>query len=98
MVGVDSANRIIKQYAKIIKDIVPNDMLLARLYGSSFGILISGYTNENIQNFSKKLQLELKQIEDINKIIHYSLVLYTNVVPLTIPEIYKKLLIATEST
>lgn len=98
MVGVDSANKIIKQYAKILKDIVPSDMLLARLYGSSFGILISGYTNENIQNFSKKLQLELKQIEDIKKIIHYSLVLYTNVKPLTIPEIYKKLLIASEST
>lgn len=98
MVGVDSANKIIRQYAKILKDIVPNDMLLARLYGSSFGILISGYTNENIQNFSKKLQLELKQIEDINKIIHYSLVLYTNIIPLTIPEIYKKLLIAAEST
>jgi diguanylate cyclase (GGDEF)-like protein len=97
MVGVDSANKIIKHYAKIIKDIVPNNMLLARLYGSSFGILISGYSNEDIQNFSKKLKLELKQIEDINKIIHYSLVLYTNVVPVTIPEIYKKLLIAAES-
>jgi len=98
ILGVDNANKIIKQYAKILKNIVPDDMLLARLYGSSFGILIQNYTNENIQKFSKKLHFELKQIENINKMIHYSLVLYTSVTPLSIPEIYKKLLLATETT
>ncbi|MGD9970274.1 MAG: response regulator [Sulfuricurvum sp.] len=95
--GFDSSNKIIKHYAKVLKNIIPPEMVLARLYGASFGILLNDYDENDLRVMSKKIRSELTQIDDLKDTVHFNMVIYRNVSKLLIPEIYKKIIAAVES-
>ncbi|MEA1982441.1 MAG: response regulator [Campylobacterota bacterium] len=74
--GFSGGNRVIKKFAKLLEDITFSNSVLARLYGSSFGILIKDYEQKEINGLHDRLLQKYAKDKDLSKLISFSAVFY----------------------
>jgi len=90
--GFYGANKIIRLFSKLLKDIAYKNSKVARLYGISFGILLKNYEKQEIKKLYEAIVVALATNKEIGKLISISTVLYNAKDSTTsIPDIYKKL-------
>ncbi|RLA77759.1 MAG: diguanylate cyclase response regulator [Epsilonproteobacteria bacterium] len=89
--GYDKANKIIKIFSKLLSDIAFKNATVARLYGTSFGILTKDYAQQDILALGNSLSKALLKHKDLSKSITYSIVALRVSEPTTLLVIYKKL-------
>jgi len=90
--GFHSANKIIKNFAKLIDEVAFSNATTARLYGTSFGILMKDYEIKILKELYEKLYTKHKQDREMAKVFSFSTVL-CNVKEShsSLPQVYKKI-------
>jgi len=89
--GFYGANKIIREFAKLIKKESISNAVIARLYGSNFAILLKDYEQKSIRELYKNIVLKTSKNSKLASIITFSTVLYNVKTPNTpISDLYKK--------
>lgn len=90
--GFHSANKIIKKFAKLLEEVAFSNATIARLYGTSFGILLKDYEVKAIKELNEKLFVKHNQDREMAKLFTFSVVLYNEKDSTTSLEaVYKKI-------
>jgi len=89
--GYDKSNKILRYFAKLLTDIMPNKAIVAKLYGASFGVLLKEYDKKTIKELSIKLSNSFVKNKELKKIVTFSNVALKIKGDETLPYIYKKL-------
>jgi len=90
--GFHSANKIIKNFAKLIEETTFSSATIARLYGTGFGILMKDYEIQTIKELYEKLFTKHTQDNELAKVFSFSTVLYNVKEPdSSLSTIYKKI-------
>ncbi len=90
--GFHGANKVLRQFGKIIQTHAFSNALVARLYGASFGILLKGYDQELVVKLYKRLYKEIENDPDIGGRVNISTLCYRiDGAKITLPQIYKNL-------
>ena len=90
--GFNGANKIIKKFAKLIKENTLSSATVARFYGAGFSVLMNDYEIKVLKEFYDKIYTEHKKDKEMSKLFSFSTVLYNVKDPSTSPTIiYKKL-------
>jgi len=88
--GFYAANKIIRLFSKILKEVAYKNSKVARLYGISFGILLKDYDREEIKKLYEMIAVAILKDKDIGKVVTFSTVLYHGKdKAITLPDIYK---------
>lgn len=92
MYGYYAANKLIKKFANLLESVSSSNVVIARLYGTGFGVLSKNYDVKIIKKLYEDIQLTLLKDKEIGKIITITTVLY-NVgdVSMPLPTIYKNI-------
>jgi len=89
--GFYGANKIIRLFSKLLKEVAYKNSKVARLYGISFGILLKDYEIQEIKKLYEAITVALITNKEIGKIITISTLLYhSKESRLTLPDMYKK--------
>ena len=89
--GFYGANKIIRLFSKLLKEIAYKNSKVTRLYGVSFGLLLKNYELQEIKKLYESIVVALATHKEIGKIITISTVLYHAKDNTTsIQDIYKK--------
>jgi len=90
--GFHSANKIIKNFANLIEETALSNATTARLYGTSFGILMRDYEIKILKELYEKLHTKHKQDKEMAQVFSFSTVL-CNVKESqsSLPQVYKKI-------
>ena len=72
--GFEKANKILKLFAQLLQDVAYANSVVARLYGSSFGILIKDYDRSNIRELGNSFSKKFLKHKDLSKNINFSIV------------------------
>ena len=89
--GYDKANKILKFFAKLLTETIPNKSIVARLYGASFGVILKDYDKKIIKDLSIKMSNNFAKNKDLNKIINFSNIALKIKGDEILANIYKKL-------
>jgi len=89
--GYDKANKILRIFAKLLNEIIPNKAIIARLYGASFGVILKDYDKKTIKEISNKVSNNFLKNKDLKQTINFSNVAFRVKGEETLSEIYKKL-------
>lgn len=90
--GFNGANKVIRKFAKLIKDSAVSNATVARFYGAGFSVLMNDYEIKIVKAFYDKIHKEYKKDKDMSKVFSFSTVLYNVKDPSTSSTtIYKKL-------
>jgi len=90
--GFHNANKIIKNFAKVIEEVAFSNATTARLYGTSFGILVKDYEIKILKELYEKLYTKHKKNKEMSKVFSFSTVLYNVKEPQSsLPQVYKKI-------
>jgi len=92
MYGFHGANKIIKKFAKLIEEVSVSKSIVARLYGTGFGILMKDYEVKVLKEFYETLFTKHSRDKEMSAIFSFSTVLYNvrdNTIP--VPNLYKKI-------
>jgi len=90
--GFHSANKIIKKFANLIDEVAFSNAIVARLYGTGFGILMKGYEIQTVKELYEKLLKKHSQDKEIAKVFTFSTVLCNiNDSTVSLPLVYKKI-------
>ena len=91
--GFYGANKIIKNFAKVIEKESFSNAKIARLYGANFGIILKNYDKKEIRKLYKSIVLTIEKNEQFSNTIKFSTVLFHIKEPKTsLPNLYKKIL------
>lgn len=71
--GFDKANKILKAFASLLQKVAYSNFIVARLYGSSFSILLKDYDKDVIQKFGKTLFKEFLKNKNLSEKINFSI-------------------------
>jgi diguanylate cyclase (GGDEF)-like protein len=74
--GFYSANKILKHFAKVLESSVYKDVVVARLYGASFALILKDYDQQTIQKLYLHLDKTVSGDPKIGKIVDLLTVLY----------------------
>ena len=74
--GFDGANKIIKTFTKILKEIVPPNTIVARLYGTGFGIIIKNHEINLIKKLYEEIYVKAHKNKEAGELISFSTVMY----------------------
>jgi diguanylate cyclase (GGDEF)-like protein len=97
--GYSTANKIIRQFAALLKSASFSNALVARIYGINFGILLKGYDEKSVKKMYENVFLQISQDKNLAKVITFSTVLYNvKESSLTLPVIYKNIELAMRAT
>lgn len=89
---MSTANKIIKNFAKLIEDTAFSNTTVSRLYGVSFGILMKDYDAQTVKELYEKIFIKHSKEKDMAKVFTFSTVLYNAKVPNTsLTHVYKKI-------
>jgi len=88
--GFHPANKIIRLFAKIIEKESLSNAIIARLYGTNFGIILNDYEQKTIEKNYNSISKSFLKNKELSKIVNFSTVLLhiTGFTP--IATIYKK--------
>ena len=89
--GFHSSNKMLKQFAIIIKESTKTNAIIARLYGASFAILLKNYDRKSITDISNNLFTNYRKNKELNHTLNYSLIILHNEKQTDLDTIYKKL-------
>ena len=90
--GFFAANKIIKRFSTILKEVSYSNAIIARLYGINFGILLKDYDKKSIKKLFETLYVTVSKDKEIGDIISFESVLYNvSDSSIKIPTIYKNL-------
>ena len=90
--GFHSANKIIKNFAKLIEETAFSNATVARLYGTSFGILMKDHEIETLKELYEKLFRAHAKDKEMAKVFSFSTVLYNvKESDISLVKIYKKI-------
>jgi len=90
MYGYSKSNKIIQKFASLLENKFSSKAVVARLYGTGFGILIKNYDKKIIKKLYEEILLTLLKDNEIGKIITVSAILYNvSDTTINIPAIYK---------
>ncbi|MEO1954672.1 MAG: response regulator [Campylobacterales bacterium] len=89
--GYDKSNKILRYFAKLLTDTMPNKTIVAKLYGASFGVLLKEYDRKTIKELSIKLSNSFVKNKELKKIVTFSNIALKIKGDETLPYIYKKL-------
>lgn len=89
--GYYGANKIIRIFSKLLTDALPPHVVVAKLHGVSFGIVLKEFDKSYIQELGKDIYSSFTKSAELNKMMNYS-ILYFNVGhELPLSSVYKKL-------
>lgn len=74
--GFHSASKLIKKFANLIEETTFNNAIVARLYGTGFGILMKDYDIQTVKELYEKLFTKHAQDKEMSKVFTFSTVLY----------------------
>jgi diguanylate cyclase (GGDEF)-like protein len=74
--GFNGGNKIIKKFAKLIKENTFSNATIARFYGAGFSILINDYEMKVLNALYEKIYKHYKKDKEMSKIFSFSTVLY----------------------
>ena len=89
--GFYDSNKIIKQFAKTLQESSPQNSVVARMYGASFGILIKGSRQETVEHIAKEIGMKLRNDKKTKKLISFYTVAININENSTLINIYKKI-------
>lgn len=89
--GYDKANKILRIFAKLLTEIVPNKAIVARLYGASFGVILKDYDKKTMKDISTKVSNNFSKNKELKQTINFSNVALRIKGDETLSNIYKKL-------
>jgi len=90
--GFYGANKILRLFGKVLEKNSFSNSIVARLYGSSFGVLVKDYEKELIVKFYKKVQASVAENKEIGERIKFLTVCYhIQDSSLSTPLIYKNI-------
>ena len=89
--GFDKANILLKLFGQLLKDVAFKNSLVARLHGTSFGILIKDYEKKNIKELASSLAVKFLQHKELKKNVNFSIVAYRVHEHTSIADIYRRL-------
>jgi diguanylate cyclase (GGDEF)-like protein len=90
--GFHGANKIIKKFAKLIKENSISNATVARFYGAGFCILLNDYETKVIKALYDKIYKQYKKDKEMSKVFSFSTLLYNVKEPTTsTTTIYKNL-------
>ena len=70
--GFIKANRLIKEFAKLFKDVNISSSVIARLYGVQFASLTKAYSSKSIEDVTRRLRIEFTKNEFLSKSLTFS--------------------------
>jgi diguanylate cyclase (GGDEF)-like protein len=76
MYGFYNTNKVLKHFAKVLEASVFKDVLVARLYGASFALLLKDYDKETLQKLYIQIDKAVSKDPKIGKIVQFLTVLY----------------------
>ena len=74
--GFENVNKIIITFSKIVKKIVFSNAIIARLYGTSFGIILKDNEKKAIKKLYEEIYLKIHTNKDLKEVLSFSTVLY----------------------
>ncbi|MEA1955695.1 MAG: response regulator [Campylobacterota bacterium] len=89
--GYDKANKILRIFAKLLSDISPTKAIVSRLYGASFGVLLSDYDKKTIRDISNSLTNNFLKNKELKQSVNFSNIALKVNGDENISGIYKKL-------
>ena len=90
--GFHGGNKIIKSFGELIESGSFSNAIIARLYGTGFGVLVKDYDIEGIKKFYDKLYKKHTEDKKKSEVFTFSTVLYNVKDPNTsIASVYKKI-------
>ncbi|MEA2100854.1 MAG: response regulator [Campylobacterota bacterium] len=89
--GFDKANILLKLFGQLLKEVSFKNALVARLHGTSFGILIKDYEKKNIKELASSLAMKFLQHKELKKNVNFSIVAMRVKEHISIPNIYREL-------
>jgi len=90
--GFNGGNKIIKKFAKLIKENTFSNATIARFYGAGFSILLKDYETKTLHELYDKIYKHYKKDKEMSKIFSFSTVLYNVKDPLlSTTVLYKQL-------
>ena len=90
--GYYGANKILKQFTKLLEKVSFKNSVLGRLVGVSFGMLLKDYEEKEIRKVIDSIFLTLLKEKELNKVIALKAIIYhATDSQISIPLIYKKL-------
>jgi len=90
--GLNTANKIIKKFAKILEDAAIAKSIVARLYGVGFAMIVKDYDKKTIHNIEKEIFKNYREAKDIAELFTYSVATLHIQKPTTMTNIYKTLM------
>jgi len=88
--GFYAANKIIKQFSKVLLESSPQNSTVARMYGTSFAVFVKGSRKDSIEHIAKSIGTKLRNDSKTKKLINFYTVAVQIDSDLTLPTIYKK--------
>jgi len=70
--GYDKANKILRFFAKLLTNIMPNNTITARLYGASFGVILKDYDKKTVKELSTKLSNNFLKNKELKQTVSFS--------------------------
>jgi len=88
--GFDKANILLKLFGQLLEEVSFKNSLVARLHGTSFGILIKDYEKKNIKELASSLAIKFLQHKELKKNVNFSIVALRVHEHISVANIYKK--------
>lgn len=89
--GFDKANKILKLFAQVLDEASFSNAILARLHGTSFGLILKDYDKKTIKDLANSISTKLGVHKELKQYIFFSIVALKSKTGTTLPAIYKKL-------
>lgn len=89
--GFDKANKILKLFAQVLDEASFSNAILARLHGTSFGLILKDYDKKTIKDLANSISTKLGVHKELKQYIFFSIVALKSTTGTTLPAIYKKL-------
>jgi len=89
--GFYASNKIIKQFAKTLQESAPQNSVVAKMYGASFGVFVKGSRKETIEQIAREIGIKLRNDKKTKKLIYFHTVVINLNENSTLVNIYKKI-------
>ena len=92
MYGFESVNKIIVSFAKVLKELLFSNAIIARLYGTGFGIILKNYEMKTIKKLYEDIYMKVYKNKELRELLSFCAVLY-NVKDerVSVGDLYKKI-------
>ena len=96
--GYDGSNKILKKFSKLLQEIVYSNAIVARLYGTGFGVIVKNYELEEIKKLYEEIYMTVHRNKEIGEFISFVTVLY-NVKDssISISDLYKQVQLSVDA-